>query len=326
MKNKNKNNKNKRSKRTKPRKNRSNNSTPPTRIIQPIVRQRKGLMSANFASQVCGLYNPFCSESVGAKIPDVSSGKTLTMCVRLLQPIGTNAEGNALYIFTGNLVGIGAFATMNSFGDVTASTGLGPVPIYTPLTLYCKGYRVVSFGCKFVPTSSYMNAKGSIIATETDSGIVNGMNNKDMTMAPVSFARSVVGEPLLFTSRVTDLEYTDFKPIDSTDPSSQRTRFMLSIVGGEVSTIIGQVEFIMNVELTPLPATPGAYFASNSLPANPAILNAASDLAIRTPVFHSGSEQSFTEVVENELKSIVGTAARAGGSYLRSSIMAALAP
>lgn len=323
MKNKNKNPK-QRSRRPKSKKNRQTNSTPPTRVIQPIVRQRRGPLSAAFTRQVCGLYNPFCAESVGAKIPDVSSGKTLTVCIRLLQPIVTNADGNAMYSFSAALSAYGTVATLNAGGDVTAITQLGAVPIYTALSLYCKSYRVVSFGCKFVPTSSYMNAKGSIIATEADSSIVAGMNNRDMTMSPVVFARSVVGEPLIFVSRVTDLEYTDYKLMSDADTVFQRTRLFLSITGGETSTTIGQVEVVMNIECLPQPASPGAYFATSSIPSNPAILNAAADLSIRTPSLYSGTEQSFTQVVEDELKSVMGTAVRSGGSYLRSAVMSAL--
>lgn len=315
IKNKNKNkNKNKRNS----RRNLASNNTHPTpdkalvvykrnttRRIRPPMKSNRGQIESLFTSQACGLFNPFCLESIGAKIPDVSSAKTLTANCRMLVPIGTTAAGSACFSFIPALSIVGSYANSISDGTVVTMTGLSSVPFYDDYVATCQRYRVVSFGCKFVPSESFMVQKGVVIATEVDSSPAFGYNIASVNTSPVNLVRSVTGPPLLWVSRVTDIEYTDFVDISSGNPANARTLLTLAFTGCTPSATIGYVEVIINVELTAKAGTIGALFPTSAAKSNPRLVNAAANLSSTVEPFHSGSDTSYSELISTKLKEAI---------------------
>lgn len=306
------------------RANQAGNNLITTRVIAKIPPKPRGLMNTKFYERVCSQINPFCAEALGAKIHDVSSAKTLTSCVRKIINITTNADGNAFYTFLPNLVLIGTVATIDGGGTITAFTGLGAVPNYVAYDENCKRYRTVSFGTRFVPTVAALENSGALIATELDFPPSTGTNYNSVNLSPVNIVRSIPGDPLFFVSRPTDIEYTDFKTIDSGEPAGQRTCVSIAITGAQPSTTIGIVEFVMNVELVPTANTVGGLFPTTAAPAVPLIQNVASNVQRDMPVLHSGTQESLTNMVMDEVKAVSSTVIAAGGNALRNSVLAAL--
>lgn len=292
--------------------------------IVNVQSGRTGLMDNTFYAKVCSQVNPFCAEAVGAKIYDIASAKTLTSCIRYLQPITTNANGDAMVFFRGQLLSFGSVATVVG-GIVTAWVATGSVPNYADYLANCSRYRIVSFGVRCVPTVASSVASGLLVCTEVDTAPpITTTGVSSLNIAPVNIVRSVPGDPLFWVSRPTDLEYTDFKPINDGSSDLQRTMCTISVVGSTPSAVVALCEIVMNIELVPLSGTIGALFPTAPNRAVPQIMDVSSDVLRNINPIHSGSESSFAATLENEVKSLANTALKSGGSYLRSAVMGAL--
>lgn len=313
-----------RSRRPQARSSQAGNQLITTRVITRVPPAPKGLMDTSFYERVCSQINPFCAEALGAKIYDLSSAKTLTSCVRKIFDITTDTDGRAFYMFLGNLVITGTKGTIDPAGDTILSfTGLGAVPMYAEYLANAKRYRVVSFGCRFVPTIAALENSGAVIATEVDFSPATGTQYNSVNLSPVNIVRSLPGDPLFWISRPTDMEYTAFETIDAS-VGNQRTALALAITGGQSNSTVGIVEYVMNIELVPTSNSIGGLFPTSASPAVPAIMNTASNVMRDMKPLHSGTQESLTQSIMEEVKTVGSTLVKTGGNYLRNSIMAAL--
>lgn len=285
--------------------------------------QNLGPISNRFYERVCGQINPFCHEALGAKIPDLSSAKTLTLCVRQFIPVTTDADGNAMHFYQGAFSSMGAIATLAS-GVVTVWNEMGSSSQYTNVSDAVIAYRTVSFGVRFFQTLSLMDCKGTMTASEVDYKPPVGANVTNPSLSTVSTSRSILGDQLLWVSKPTDIEYTDFKLIADPAAGAQRTALVLQFFGAVPSATIGVAEIVLNLEMTPRSGTVASYYTTTASPSIPVVMDTASNVMRDMPSFFSGETEAFTKLVVDEVKTVGSTALRVGGSAVRAAVTAAL--
>lgn len=239
----------------------------------------------------------------------------------MLVNINTNSNGDAFYLFYPNLQYPYLFGTIPS-GSVTAYTNGPSVPFYSDYVANCKSWRPVTMGVKFVPTVAALSSQGAMILTEVEDTPAVGVFVNSVNTSTVNLVRSIAGEPAFWVSRPTDLEYTDFKPIDNGDHVLQRTNLILAITGGNANTTVGVAELVMNIELIPKPNTIGGLFPTAPALSNPTAVNLSANVLRDMPPLHSGSQDTLGDKIKDEIASVAGAAMSAGGNALRSLVLA----
>jgi len=150
MKNKIKNNK-----KPKQRKIRNNAPRRPPRITRAPPRLDM------LTHQVCGMYNPFCEQAIGAHLPTQGSNRSLTACLRYTQVISATPTNVQFYAF--NLGCASAHYANAGVATSTASTmvsswGLLNADV-TAFFANVSEYRIVSSGIQFSPVLAQTAAK-----------------------------------------------------------------------------------------------------------------------------------------------------------------------
>lgn len=320
MKNNNKS-KPKQNKNRKPR-TRNNNNKKKTLVINR-TNGNKPSIPKSFVSQVCSQINPFCPEAIGGKIHDLSSEKTLTLTSRLIYDVQSDAAGSACFLIRGTSVDP-LYQGVISGGLLSGYMTAEPCPQYAALTGQAATYRTVSCGARFLPTANLMTVQGFMIASELNTAPAVGASINSTSLSNVVMTRAIAGEPLMWISRPTDLEYTDFKGWNDTSVGGQRTQLFLSFNGFETNAPIGLIEVVLNFEIIANNNTVASYFPTTAAPANPVVMETASNVMRKVDPFFVGPMQDFDKMITDEVRQFGGTLIRTGGKALSNYVMSSL--
>lgn len=267
----------------------------------------------------CALVDPWHSMACNARIPDMSSTGSLTAAVRMMVPISTNADGDALYWFQPVLNAIGVQATLVA-GVVTAQNSLASVPYYADYQANCTSYRPVSFGVKYLTTQAWTNAIGIAIVTDSQTTAISsvGMYANSMNMSKINEMLALRDCSVSWVGRPVSNQWANF--IGITTAAHSFSVPILAITGATPNSVVGYAEVMFNVEFTIKPNTIAGLFPGPTAKSNPTLLalaNAAQN-DIDPIMKGSGLAQS--------IKDAVASAAREFGPQLMQAAFEAMLP
>ncbi len=285
---------------------------------QPPNSKRNSKMDS-VCEAICALIDPWHSCAPSAKIPDASSTGSLTASVRMMVPIQTNADGDALYWFQPVLNSIGVQATLVA-GVVTAQTALASVPYYADYQTNCTTYRVVSFGMRYMTTQAWTNAIGICIVTDSQTSSVGsvGMYANAMNMSKINEMLALRDCKVTWIGRPVSNQWNNF--IGITNAGHSFSIPILSVSGATASSIVGYAEVCFNVEFTIKPNTVAALFPTPTAKNNPPLLQIANAAQNSLDPVKPGA--SLTDYI----KATVAQAAREYGPQIMEAAFESLLP
>jgi len=288
-------------------------TTKPTRSIPraPPVRMAD-------VHSVCGLTDPFCKHSIGAKISDGGRSRTLAYNFHQRVNLPTNGSGNGALLFplsylyqpvcVGTVVGSSTsvsyttFAASNNFfGGATIS-----------------GYRITSAGFRFRSIASPLNASGMVFIRNftTKSPALLGTNDiatyncDDYLDVALQDCRDVVVVPQRFdammSKQLTDPLVTNSNNLLSNYVPPGWSVVQIGVIGGPTSVSVLDIEMIVNYEIEFSDSDPMQLAATPTPPVNPIVNDAVN-------------------MVSNSVKSIAKTGAESFGKMLAQKATMAIA-
>jgi hypothetical protein len=240
-----------------------------TRVIsraQP--RQSSGYSTAktSVAMAICSKINPFCKESLGAKISDESSVFTVCFQTRDLIPLTSDANGDFAYYFSPmphDLYKVGSTIAAHLVTAWTSNTSGS----YVSITNQYQTIRVVSYGVRIVTTQAWTSATGNTIFSVVNANPpVSSTNTTTMTNGTDVSAYALRDLDVTFLGKPADHTYTEFQTVLSDDGSPgdagtpNWTQLLVTGSGLTASTNFGFAEIVVNLECRPIT---GAGIASN---------------------------------------------------------------
>jgi len=286
MKNKIKNNK-----KQKQRKVRQNAPRRPPRITRAVPRLDM------LTHQVCGMYNPFCEQAIGAHLPTQGSNRSLTACLRFTQAIGATPNNVQFYAF--NLGCAPCHYANAGVATPTASTMVSSwTSLNTDVTAFFANvseYRIVSSGIKFSPI---------LAATAAKPLMTVGIYEDPRTMPGDVFTYgSFAKDPQLRVFPVTDWTYiskpndaraNEFTPVLAVSPYDHvnfnyfRDALVIQLAPDAASTLLGYVEVVFNIKYIPLANSTGPYqMPAPLVPANVKLVELRDNVSAKVPSFPS---------------------------------------
>lgn len=254
-------------------------------------RRRNKMTKQSTSSQVgvklgeliCSNTDPWCTLAINAKIYDSNSAPSLTYSNRQIFPISTLASGEfALAISTKDNAVFSSASTITS-GAVVAWAAATQSTFSSQLgSSYVSGYRVVSYGVKFVTTQAWTSAVGLLIVNET-TGSQSGISGQSVS-SPMMGSRSIItpirDAKVTYTGRAlgdTSNEYI------SPTATPAYTTLLITMTGGAASVnVIGYLELVINYEWVPIAGTAYVGMATQAAPNIPEVLSGRAHVASNT--------------------------------------------
>lgn len=272
----------------------TNNQTPTQR--KPITTSiPRSPPTRELVEAVCGITDPFCPHSTGAKYPDASSVRTLPYTRRLRYTLASDASGFANLVISPQyaylpyaIVNVAAGNTITSwsnFGGASAITGVS-------------GYRIVSSGFVVRHIVSPLNSAGMVYirqyGSETNTFIApldtTTYNSTAIANISVQDAKEIA-VVLQRTSQMPQTFYaasTDTAFVGNSIPRGFASA-TVAVAGAPASTPILEIEFVVNFELIFEDSSDLAQVATHPPPASALLTSAAAHVtSTMTPVVANG--------------------------------------
>lgn len=250
---------------------------------KPAPRFGLSLASPHDVEAACSQFDPFCPAGKGAKIMDEDSQLSQAYQVRFVIPITTNASG-AVKIDIGCLLKQSYRNSGTIVGNaVTVDGSWSSVPEQTSLEATFASYRIVSWGARVFSTASATTSAGLITTkvhiSPTDLENIT-WNTLEQRYDPVNgVAATFIAKKRGSLSRL----YISTDESWSTGYRFSTDSVSIWATGCSVSTTVGQIEIIYNLECIPKDNTVSARTASPAAASNSRITEAAGNAAAQLP-------------------------------------------
>lgn len=282
---------------------------------QPIVNPNNNkLMVRRQMHNVCGLSDPFCDHANGAKYPDSSNVRTLTLSLKGTFDVITNASGVAAFLFqpdfmylpqsTPTVLGVG--------GLVTGWDARSAMNTNLPAT----GYRIVSAGfhmrriCAPLTTSGIVRIRSwgtnnfgtlDTIPTATyNATSISDVSLQDLKDFAAICPHSAASPQLIYNTGVDT-------PIVSNSTPNGYQPITVFVGGAPASTTVIVVSWVINYELVFDEDQALAQLATPSPPANSIITTAAAKVTSTLPSFFDKGVSMVAGYIERKALSALGS-------------------
>lgn len=257
-------------------------------------RSRGGALSKScrdkLCAAICAQLDPFCDNCLQG-IYDSNSARVIRMNLKQLFTVTTNANGHAAGLFRPSWHE--AYSEASSIGGggiVTAWGAAERLPFYD--TNQFSHYRVISWGYRFISSVAPTNSQGFVQGATSDTtelidaDTLSIYRNSDMTrMYQADFS---------YVSRAKGKESLEFTPLGEEADGWEYA--YLAISGAAVSTDVGVVEIVMNVEALPIiRSSQGtnvlSLLSAEAKPSVPQVLDLASNVQSKTQPFTDSTRE-----------------------------------
>lgn len=278
------------------------------KTVRPVkVVGRKALAHAPHVKTACSITNPFCIAARAAKRPDGLSQGTMPFQVRGILQVQTDAAGASMMIIVPGL-GRQGYTTGTLAANVwTLGNSWGILSGSAFIATNAAEIRIVSMGVIFRSTASMTNCSGllhkAIVTSPTVSQVFSQMNQNnvedELTPLTSGFESTWISKPLGSRAH----SFRPYADVTSTMSDFDWTSCYFEVLGGAPNTIIGSVEYVVNVEIqlnsTGITTTglSGAVLATK--PANPVALQAQNAIHSSIPSFIQGGVAKAETVITN---------------------------
>lgn len=263
---------------------------------------------------ICGITDPFCPHSSGAKYPDASSVRTLPYTRRTRYTLASDASGFANLVvspqysyYPHSVVNVAAANTVTSWSNFASYPTIAGV----------SGYRIVSSGYVVRRIVSPLHAAGMVYireyGSETNAFIapIDTTTYNATAIANVSVQdASEVAVVLQRTSQMPQVFYnpaSDTAFVGNAIPHGFASS-TIAIAGAPASTPILEIEFIINFELVFEDSTDLAQVATHPPPANAFITTAAATVtSTLTPIVTNGIAAFGRQIATKAATALVGS-------------------
>lgn len=278
-----------------------------TKTAKPKKKAGKTAAHSTHVKAACSILNPFCIAARAAKRPDGLAQGTIPFQVRGLYTITTDAAGTALRLV---VPGFGIYGTTNgtlAAGTWTVGATWGTLNGSAFISTNAAEVRIVSMGAIFRSTASMTNCQGLLHKAVVTSPVVSGtyteknQNNVEDELTPLTagFESTWIAKPLGSRAH----SFRAIAEITNTMADFDWSSCYFEIIGGPVSTVIGVIEVVVNVEFqlnsTGITTTglSGAVLANK--PANPVALQTQNMVHSTVPSFIQGGLAKADAVITN---------------------------
>ncbi len=263
--------------------------------------------------QICALTDPFCSHALGARYPDGNGGFTIPYQSRQFVAITTDANGAAGYLFQ-MAQPSAQYVPWSSINAGTGAVTWGTAQTdaqYTTFGTNFVSYRVVSAGLRVMTTQAWTSATGLALigygSAPSSSGTYQVSNPTGLLWAEALPVRdlkcAVVGK---FSD---NYDSHNFDPLNSVNNYEFiMYPVFIGLSGCSASTNVMIVEVIVNYEFRALPGNAMQQMAHQSPPANPGLLQMASQaLTAIKPVIVGEASKAIGDIAVGVARTAVGT-------------------
>lgn len=271
---------------------------------------------------VCGLTDPFCDASVGAKLPDGSSMRTMPYRIHFVKTLTTDASGNVGQLILPNVYQSPA-VTGSIVGTVFTAAAMGAAVVALPAGV--TRYRMISCGYVLRNICAPLNAQG-VVELRTFSTAGGG------SLAAIDLVTYMCANSATFAlqdchSHSTIIAHTaqraaDFYAPLETTPTTAVTAWVapgfcpssIGVIGGPASTAVLRLEIIMNVEYVFADDEPMALATTPSPPYSPTLTAAAARVQSFGNLVYHRTTEAAAKYVESKaiaaLSTILGPVGR----------------
>lgn len=257
-------------------------------------------------SQVCGLVDPFCEHSYGAKIPDDSNTRTLPYTFHQEQIFASDANG-AFGTLIAPYVSVSPWTVSIVTGDVMTQTAFSPASI--ALLTGVSSYRVVTAGYKVKNIAPALTASGMIAFRSFGQANAVSLSSVTGNTYTASCTRNVPLKDLQDTTVIIPRNSavpTIFYDVVNTERGGVITDCLSN--GFNFTTVFGYglpastpcvlIEFIYHVEFLFGDAAALGLAATPSVPFNPILSAAAAKLNSTAELIYHESKEYASEYVK----------------------------
>lgn len=274
-------------------------------VKPPKPVRSHSVRGGNAHKQTCALVDPFCDHAKAARMPDGLGSGTVTYQVRGFTSFATLAHGGRLFYYGGQLPYGLLLADTYAAGSYTCNASQQLLPGSTTFSTYASKYRIVSWGVIIRNSAPALSASGSLIITKLASmpspgavvpeGQILG-SEVEVHNLNASTVVAMIGKPAGSGYKVFQA------PNTSTTEADIWQAYKVEILGAATDTTNKiTVEIVYNVEFTLLDAQQGInQFITQSVPANPAAVQAASRVQNSTPSIFSKGVDVATKYLANQ--------------------------
>lgn len=281
-------------------------------------RVRDGLVPARNADRVravCSFLDPFCAASIGARWPDGINGFTVPYRAVSYNALTPSAAGG-MFLFApdaraenyAKVFGAGATVVVPASLSAWAATN-------TFFNNFVSEVRVVSAGCRWIPTSAATTAGVALLLTEIAEP--STLFGSTLTLMDTSLGsnQKLVDHrvPFTFISKRADMLANNFQPsLSSTACSCDWPALLVQFVGSDGSTNLGYFEFTTNYEFVLQRTTAGSNVSLAQLSTPPP----KEDLVVQRAVKRAGPTfNSILDAAAPVVSRIVESAAATALNY-----------
>jgi len=267
----------------------------------------------------CSILDPFCPAARAAKRPDGQGGSSIGFTVRGHNTIATDATGAAMMTFVPGLGRYGSVSSTLAAGTWSANAAWSVLNGSDFINTNAGEVRIVSFGCIFRSIASATNCQGVVNMFTIPNPLVSyqlpalSSNYPETRMMPMTS-----GMETSWISKPVGSKAHTFRPYSeatTTMTDFDWSSLVVEISGGPVSTTIGLVEYVCNVELTlktsGLSTTGLGGTVTKPRPANPVALQIQSKVHTSMDSFVTGGVSK----IESAVKTAAADAFDAIGSF-----------
>lgn len=286
----------------------------PKRGPRPVGQHPPGFRNS-LVPVVCSITDPFCPEAAGAKWPDGTIYKTVPYQNRFTISGTTGATGSAVVWLSPGLYY--NYATNSPAASTVTWPNAFSIGGATP-TGWQYG-RIVSAGCKVMPTVSMTNSSGYFVCNEITEYAAGGASSTIGAMSDVQIMTQPMNQgEFVWISRAGPQGHVFRAPGGNTEfgtSSGDRTALMIQLVGGPASTAAFTVEVIVNWEFTFSAQDAMNPIATNSPPTNPTLQRASEAVQNAVGSFVKGNQDKIGVVVEAAAKTALRRIGNAAANY-----------
>jgi len=231
-------------------------SSKPKKSKKPKSSAPPQAVNTSLLKSVCSLTDPFCEDARGAKYPDINQARTLPYSGRALYTLSTDSTGYGSVVLYPAL----KFAYLPANGGSTAAASYYSAGVEVFTLPQASKYRMVSCGWRLSAASAPLYQQG-VVSVRMFSGHTGFLETgipvqsyncpmaKDIPLQSVHNTKLI---SLKTSINATDFtvpteEQTTYSPDTWLDP--EWTWFVVSVVGGPVSSGALSIEFFYNMEV-----------------------------------------------------------------------------
>lgn len=292
------------------------NKAPVIRRTKPAKKKRasgargpggKPKITLAHVHAVCSISDPFCPKAKNAKWPDGTSGNTLTEQFRGSVNITSDAAGYACLVLSSTV--LYGYMAATSFAGTTATFPAG-YTIYKGSSMvetYGDQYRIVSMGCIVRNVASANTSAGLVtLGTTGRVPVVSTTYVMGQQLYDEATVRSCQpGMEVSWVAQPRGSSAREFRATVTTNTitASDWTNLFIELAGAPASTVMLNVEWVINIEFTSKPAAAVSVMARANPPRSAVAESAVSHTHSTLGSFVSGGVAQVETAVANAAKS-----------------------